>query len=74
MKLPFRLLALPAVISVLALQLVGCGEGSNNLVDLLLSKLIRLRPVMVKKTCVSVASLLMSLSLDLITRVIKFRT
>lgn len=33
MKLPFRLLVLPAVISVLTLQLTGCGEGSNNLVD-----------------------------------------
>ena len=33
MKLPFRLLALPAVISVLALQLTGCSEGGNNLVD-----------------------------------------
>ena len=33
MKLPFRLLALPTVISVLALQLTGCSEGGNNLVD-----------------------------------------
>ena len=33
MKLPFRLLVLPAVISVLTLQLSGCGEGGNNLAD-----------------------------------------
>lgn len=33
MKLPFRLLVLPAVISVLTLQLNGCGEGGNNLAD-----------------------------------------
>ena len=33
MKLPFRYLVLSAVISVLTLQLSGCGEGSNNLVD-----------------------------------------
>ena len=31
MKLPFRLLVLPAVISVLTLQLSGCGEGGNDL-------------------------------------------
>ncbi len=33
MKLPFRLLVLPAVISVLTLQLSGCGEGGSNLAD-----------------------------------------
>ena len=33
MKLPFCSLVLPAVISVLTLQLSGCGEGSSNLVD-----------------------------------------
>lgn len=33
MSLPFRMLAVPAVITALALQLGGCGEGSNNLAD-----------------------------------------
>ena len=33
MKLPFRSLVLPAVISVLTLQLSGCGEGGSTLAD-----------------------------------------